>query len=352
MYKLEDGIVKDVDERILFFSVDRFIQDICLSNNCFICGKSPSETDFNNEHVLPKWILKKYNLYNRKIILPNQSEFKYDKYIIPCCRECNKLLNVEFEQPIIRLIEGGYKNLTDYLKSDGPWKLFIWLCIIFLKTHLKDKSLKLQLKKNENSKISDFYTWEELHHLHCVARSFYTKANLDAKVLGSFLILPVKELNYFENFDYADNYSSKSILLRVNDIAFLAVLNDSCFSQNAITHFIEKIDNKISPLQLREIFARLSFANMHLKYRPKYFSDIDVLNESYNISGSIPKKNELMEYDLEKFGKFMLFYCDDFIDKKNENEYKIIRKNVERGNYTFILDSNGDFISNSMDQIE
>lgn len=352
MYKIENGTVIDSEGKTLFFSVGRFIQDICFGDNCFICGKSLSDTEFNNEHVLPRWILKKYNLYKRKIILPNNSDFRYDRYVIPCCLGCNELMNQEFEQPIKKLVEGGYNNFIKYLKKEGPWKIFIWLNILFLKTHLKDKSLKLHLRSADVSKISDFYTWEELHHIHCVARSFYTNADLDSKVLGSLLVLPIKELDYFEHFDYADIYDSKSVLIRLNDIALISVLNDSCFSQHTIPRFIEKIDNNVSPLQIKEIFARLSFANMHLKNRPEYFSDIDILKESYKISATVPSEVEMDEFDLKKFGKLMLFCCDDLLDKKNKDEYDLLRQNVERGNYTFILDSNDNFISNSMDQID
>lgn len=351
MYKVEDETVLDSEGNIIFFDINRFIKDICLGNCCFICGKSPHERKFNNEHILPKWILRKYKLFNKKIILPNNSDFNYSKYVIPCCFECNKLMNEEFEKPIKQLLEGGYKVLTDYLKREGPWKIYVWLNIIFLKTHFKDKSLKLHLKENGESKIADFYTWEELHHIHCIARSFYTKAMLDKMVLGSFLILPAKNLDYIEPFDYSDIYDSKTIFLRLNDIALIAVLNDSGISQQIISFFLEKISDCVSPLQLKEIFARLSFANLHLKNRPKFFSDFNLSKETHKISAHVSNEIELDEIDSNKFGKLMLFCCKDLINRYDNDQYIAICKKIEIGNYTFILDSNNQFVHNSMDEV-
>lgn len=351
MYQIQDGTVLDSNGKIIFYSVNRFIEDICKSDRCFICGKSSAEITFTKEHILPKWILRKYKLYDKIIGLPNYSSFRYSKYVIPCCKNCNQLLNKKLEQPIKKLIDSGYSDFIKYLRREGPYELFVWLNLIFLKTHLKDKSLKLHLKEISNIKISDFYTWEDLHHIHCIARSFYTNADLEKEVLGSILILPVKKLKHIESFDYFDLYDSKSILLRVNDIGIIAVLNDSCLAQNTISDIINIIDNEISPLQLREIFARLSFGNNILNSHPEFSSNIDLTNESYIISATIPTEVGMLDYEIKKFGNIMFYCCDDWLDKRNENEYNILRKNIESGNYTFIINSEGKFVSDSMDML-
>lgn len=49
--KTSDGSVVDVDGKVIYFSVDRFIKDICEGDCCFICGAAPETTDFNNEHI-------------------------------------------------------------------------------------------------------------------------------------------------------------------------------------------------------------------------------------------------------------------------------------------------------------
>jgi hypothetical protein len=35
-----DGSIEDIDGKIIYFSLNRFIRDICQGNCCFICGTS------------------------------------------------------------------------------------------------------------------------------------------------------------------------------------------------------------------------------------------------------------------------------------------------------------------------
>ena len=62
--------------RVLYFSVERFIKDICERNCCFICGAFPSTVEFNDERILPKWVLRKFDLFNKRIGLPNEADFR------------------------------------------------------------------------------------------------------------------------------------------------------------------------------------------------------------------------------------------------------------------------------------
>jgi hypothetical protein len=72
-----DGSAIDEANRIVYFSVERFVADVCNGNRCFICGAYPAVTQFNDEHVLPDWILRKYNLHAKSITLPNGTTFRY-----------------------------------------------------------------------------------------------------------------------------------------------------------------------------------------------------------------------------------------------------------------------------------
>ena len=141
-------------------------------------------------------------------------------------------MNEVFEKPIHHMINNGYEAVYNYLKKNGPLLFFNWMALIYIKTHLKDKHLRFfrdNRKGDEN--ISDFYEWEDLHHIHCIARSFYTKAQIDKNAFGSFIVLPAKVELHFENFDYGDIYLGRALLLRIDEVCFFAVLNDSCFSQ-------------------------------------------------------------------------------------------------------------------------
>jgi hypothetical protein len=64
----EDGSVVDGAGRVIYFSPKRFEVDIGLGDCCFVCGAKPSDRPFNDEHILPEWLLRRYDLFS-KILL-------------------------------------------------------------------------------------------------------------------------------------------------------------------------------------------------------------------------------------------------------------------------------------------
>lgn len=82
---VQNGIIK-------LYSLNDFINEIVDGNCCFICGANPEEKTFNDEHVIPDWILRRYNLYGGNINLTNGTFLRYGQYKIPCCEECNSSL--------------------------------------------------------------------------------------------------------------------------------------------------------------------------------------------------------------------------------------------------------------------
>lgn len=166
-----DGSIISQSDKIVFCSVARFRKNICEGDCCFICGAHRSETIFNDEHVIPEWALREFDLFSKKITLPNGNTYRYDRYKIPCCQECNSMLGEKVEQPVSSLLKGGIEDVSKHLQEKGPWLFFIWLSLIFLKTHLRDWSFRWHLDERQGDfPISEAYDCEELHHIHCIAR--------------------------------------------------------------------------------------------------------------------------------------------------------------------------------------
>ncbi len=66
-----DGSVEDEAGKVILFSITRFVRDICQGDCCFICGAKSRSKEFNDEHILPEWLLRRFNLFGRFITLPN-----------------------------------------------------------------------------------------------------------------------------------------------------------------------------------------------------------------------------------------------------------------------------------------
>lgn len=343
--KTSDGSIINEKGEYVFFSIDRFVEDICIGDRCFICGSSPQDVEFDNEHVLPNWMLREYNLHSRKITLPNLSEFRYDQYTIPCCRKCNSSMNEVFEKPIHRMINRGYEAVYDYLKKNGPLLFFNWMALIYIKTHLKDKQLRFFRDSREgNESISDLYAWEDLHHIHCIARSFYTNAKINRDAFGSFIVLRARAGLGFEDFDFGDIYLGRAVLLRMDEVCFFAILNDSGFSQSFLKDTLSRISGPLSPIQIREVLARLAFVNVFLEDRPKFWSEFDLETGHYWIGAGIPGASGLGDFTSHDYGQMLYSSIKGMLSRMVNTDRDLIIEQVKEGKYTFLFDQNGHFI--------
>ena len=347
-YSTTDKSVLDSRGRVIFFSLPRFISDISQGNDCFICGVKPNTVPFNDEHVLPDWILRRYKLHDRIIKLPNATGFRYGEFKIPCCAECNSTMGDKFEKPISESFAKGPQALSQELKVNGPWRLFCWMSLIFVKAHLKDKYLNFHRDRRKGDmKISELHSWEDLHHIHCVARAFYTGCELTPEVIGSLLVLPAKIRPHFESFDYCDLSFAQTMLLRMDETAIIAVFDDSQAALSVYYEELDKIGGPLSPLQVREIAARLASINIHLDERPRFSSDLNLLSEEYRIVGHRPNEWHLDNWQNEIQGAIMHHICKDMVANTPDREQ--ILKNLKTGRWTFLVDDKGEFLRDSME---
>ncbi|HLZ65510.1 MAG TPA: hypothetical protein VKQ29_04730 [Aliidongia sp.] len=309
-----DGSFVSDNGKVLFFSCKRFVTDICEGDCCFICGAKPSDKPFNKEHVLPEWLLRRYDLFDKRINLPNGSRFSYGQYTIPCCVECNSLMAREIETPISELIRRGSGAVYQYIEKHGTLKFYVWLGLIFLKTHLKDRDLRYHRDlRKEDGPISSLYTWENLHHLHALVRCFYTGSFLSPGAIGSFLLIAARTDGSSDEFDFADLYHAQTLLLRIGDIAFVAVFDDSNGAASCLQPMMEILRPPLTQLQLREVMTEFSLANLRIKDRPKFYTTANPLTGFCAINVDRPDAVELEDLDYEMRGELMHFAIRDML---------------------------------------
>ena len=334
------------DGRILFYHLEHFKRDIVQNGYCFICGARPDEKEFNDEHILPDWVLKKHKLYNHKITLPNGIKTSYAKYKVPCCSDCNSELGVLYEDPIRNLISQPYNDFAKELNSSQEKRdlLFKWLALIYFKTHLKDLSLRenLDLRKPD-LRIGDRYFWEDFHHIHCLVRTHHTGAKIEPEVYGSILINQIVDNKDEFSFDYIDNPWTKSVFLQLGEIGIASVLDDSTAAISMYQEQISLINQGISIFQFYEIFAHFNFIRLHLEERPLFQSKINGYSE-YKISCVRPEKLQLVDENerIGNFGNFLKSYTERVLHDLADGQ-EILDK-IENGEWSFLWDENGKFI--------
>jgi hypothetical protein len=253
------------------------------------------------------------------------------------------------ETPVSQLVVAGYNSVAEHIESKGPWLFFNWLALIFLKTHLKDRQYRedVDARKGTN-KIAHSYDWAHLHHVHCVARTFFTQIDVHKSVLGSFLMLSAKARPSYGRFDFGDLYAAQTLILRLDDICFIAVLNDSGACLQLFKKYLNRIKWSLSPVQLREVHANLAYLNLGLQSRPTFATRLRN-GTQLTMMAHRPKVIEFKKHHSPSYGQLLYRNCEPYINASADSKNLRLRKMVKRGKLSFIFDSKGQFIRNSME---
>lgn len=352
IHKKTGNIVTPKSKKIIHYSYNDFIESVVKGNCCFICGTETDSKVFNDEHVIPNWILKHYAAPQAYMILPNNATLPYSKYKVPCCQECNSRMGIQIEEPMGRFLRRPYGDIIKDLQTDGRWyfRLYHWLCLIFFKTHYKDSFLRMERDNRVLSgTIADTYCWHSLYHIHAIARQHYTHASISNNVCGSIMVF--ESLLEFDDtdFDYLDNLNSQTVMLKLGGLVILAVLNDSKICLSVYKEFLSRISGPLNSIQIRELFARLRYANENIKERPRFYTAIHK-RKGHRIKARFPSKIEIYQGDLERISlfKLMRYYLEEIMPKNLSNRGKLL-DDIESGNAQFIFDENYIFFNTRED---
>jgi hypothetical protein len=129
---------------------------------CFICGR-PAESF---EHVVPKWLQHRFDLWDQELELPNGTSIRYRQLTIPSCTKCNS----EVYGALERRVENGTATESDI------WK---WTNKIHYGLGYKDQLLEWD-RRHPRYKIGDVVQDDDpleidRHFLHCVSGDFKTQ---------------------------------------------------------------------------------------------------------------------------------------------------------------------------------
>jgi hypothetical protein len=345
IHKETGTVIHADDRRILHYGFDDFVECIVKGDDCFVCGAENGSKSFNNEHVIPKWIMKHYCRPDGFIVLPNGTTIKHIHYTVGCCQDCNNELSEMFEKPVSELLKQGYDFVWNALAKDDTLyvKLFQWVCLLFFKTHLKDSYLFSERDRRLTSgSIADTYCWHPLYHIHSIIRKHHTGAILTEGVQGTILVFEALDEGPDEQFDYLDNLNSQIVMVKVGQVVIFSVLNDSRFCLAGYKTFLSKISGSLNIVQIRELFARLRYLNDNIKKRPRFHSLFK--DNQFIIGAKLPKKIEFLSGKREKSSlfNFMRFYIGDLISPDLPERDKYLQ-DLEEGRAQFIFDENYNF---------
>lgn len=338
----KDGSTTDLDGRRIFFSFESFKEQVCKKGSCFVCGAPFSKKKFNDEHVIPDWIIRLCGLKDSSLTLTVGRPVRYTTYKIPCCITCNTQLSDIYEAPISRAVHQGYEGLIKFVMDGNANLIKAWLSLIFLKVHLRDFKNKIALHDRlKLGMIGEQYDLNELHHVHAVARAATAGVKVNDDVFGALAIFKIETPADDDGFDYCDSLIGRGLLLRIRDVAFLYIIDDCGGTIGMLSEKMAVIPHPISQIQLREVYAHHIAANVHIKERPVFRTEIP-FGKPPQISVELPPF-DFHDYDPAVFGSLFAGVIGTLINriKVDDLEGEDALDRIASGEVSFIFDENG-----------
>lgn len=136
--------------------------------------------------------------------------------------------------------------------------------------------------------------------------------------------------------------------MKLGDAAIVAVMNDS---KAALTFFAERLERfagPLSSLQIREVMVDMAFLNFHLKHRPVFATDCDLIKESPRIVADRPEMAELADLDYRVRGSLLHHAWREPLEFDRIRVPGATKEQIEAsitaGGFTSLFDKDGQFI--------
>lgn len=305
--------------------------------NCFLCGEdiSPNNTQ---EHIFPKWLQKRYNLWNQTFYLLNGTELQYQRAKIPCCNSCNGNHLSQIENQISQAVRLGYE---EFIKLDEDL-VFYWAAKILYGLFFKELSLNVDRSNPVLGTITTPEIMERFKTLHLVLQGTRKLTQYEPVKPYSLFIFRTQQNGDPTDFDYMDDYHTQVYAMRMGDIGFVICLEDSSVQRELFRETYEKYKDKtLHPIQLREIFAKIHYKQTLANFAPKYL----VIEGEESDSGgnrvvwvNQPSGELFDDWSMEMYGHYLAHYLASF---HLEFEDLFVPPNLVR---TYLEDTEGDFL--------
>jgi hypothetical protein len=246
--------------------------DMPLStNHCFLCGDELKEN--TDEHIFPKWLQTKFNLWNKAITLLNKTKIPYRMLKIPCCKKCNNEHLSQLEKDISKAVDDGYNS---FIQLDED-KIFYWAAKMLYGLFYKELSLNIDRKDPTAGTIMSLEAMKKFETLHLLLQGIRFKTEYTPVKPYSIFIFKMYEYEDKDwdesNFNYFDSYNQTVYGMIMNDIGFILCIEDSGVQAEFGKEYFDKYKDKIlHPVQLKEIYAMINYKQYLAVYSPRYIT--------------------------------------------------------------------------------
>lgn len=279
-------------------------------DRCFLCGDSLNEENSTEEHIFPKWLQNKFNLWDKELVLLNGTHIKYSKLKIPCCKKCNNdYLSSKLEKKVQSAVEGGY---NEFKKLDENI-VARWLAKLSYGMLFKELSLKVNIR---DSRAGNIVSPEFLGSFKTLFL-FLQSIIFETEFIGtpwSVLIFNIDSDKNKNIYDAQDLVLCNCFFMRMNDIGIIANLQDGGYQREFfIENMREFLNYKLHYVQFKEICAKIHYKSALYKKLPYFLCDFSNSEpKKYTIITEQPHGEVFNEWVPREYAEILAFHLKEF----------------------------------------
>jgi hypothetical protein len=279
-------------------------------STCFLCGCPLRTKNRSDEHIFPKWLQQRFNLWDLQLTLVNQTYISYKRLAIPCCTKCNNVHLSKIENYMRKAVEVGPHAVAKL----NPIIAYLWLSKIYYGLLYREHLLKSDRKRNSKPIVPrEVLQGLDLHHYYLQGTRHTIEFPLGLP--GSVFVFGTLEPDQPEaQFDFLDLHHEHCIGIRMGSVGLICVFQDG--------RIVRKIHdslrrpyyrkNRLHPVQFREAAAEV-FYKAYLLRTPVDFH----LFETPDKIQAVPHHSPHIvfnEWRLQDYCRMLAFFLDQHLD--------------------------------------
>lgn len=237
-------------------------------DRCFLCGTRLTRTNRSAEHVVPKWLQRRHNLWNQQLELLDGSFLPYRQATVPACRSCNGGVLHDLEDDLAPAFAAG-RDAIDALPAERLW---LWLLKLSYGLLRIEHRVPQNRADRSGPTILDAAGTAAGALLHLYLQSVLGLTVIDSTLpLASIFTFQVQQHAEAErNFDLIDLLlPGPLIAVLAGGVGIVAVTTDlGAAEYHGVPGLDELRDFPLHPTQFHEIVGRVMFATHLLDEGP------------------------------------------------------------------------------------
>ena len=291
---------------------------------CFLCGRGLPAQRHTDEHVIPRWIQQRYDLWNLRLTLLNRTTIPYRQLTIPCCATCNNEHLGRIEAQVQAACDEGREAVLQL----PTLTLFLWAGKIFYGLLYREHLLSWSRREPDRGPIvpAEVLKRYRLHHqfLQAARITFEFNPHVPASIFVYDTLEPTERQM---QFDYWDNIPGMGLSIRVGKVGIIVCVQDG----GAVKYSFEKVYERIGKLKLHwaqfaEVTARTFYDLSRFNRVPKFLlvEGKDKVHVVMNPLGGLSGKPLFENWNMQDYAKALAFYFRCSEEQIHPEPHKVV----------------------------